>query len=1346
VIELAEPGTLFCVTVRDDTSSEAQAARFISSFQNQVSLDHTLKRLDTGSSALVVGEYLSALVLAPEHCRALALLGDGTPLSVLEIVRSVLDLGLLTPNWESWHLDVPKVAQLSLPSRTLDLIVRRTRQLAPETLALLQCAAVFGDPFELTLLSVASVQADGQAARGVAEAARAGLIERVSWDCYRFVHQSLRDALLGPLPANEVAELHARAAQAMLDTHGSDPETLSSDSIYRLAHHLSLAGASGRSELAFRFSVEAGRRAYQAFDNARALSFLGFAKELAASIGLEEHGLGITIAECQLRLGGMAESLQGFEVELNHTEDQFERAHILSRIAWIYEAEYDTQRAWEVLQKALSALGERPLGGSALGMAKLARLLISLPRVRQASFADEQERRRCELAFNLFFQGCRLASLNAQIGSVLDAAVRCVMTAGKLGPSAQLSRAYLMWAYLLTMLGRTKAAQALSEQTLEMIRQVDDPVALAHYYYTLSAVAGWQGDIERALELGAVALTKYQNWLTTSEVSLMAWNQDLLETIRGRAEKGWPWLEIAISRVLGSEGAPPVSQLLVDRAHAASIHLGRDERQAPLLARLQASRQRIPKSSGFYWLNHAERLRLHTEVFEHGPEFQALVAEFEEAGHDPRRVHLAVSAYYIVLAHARVDACYAGEDHARSAHVHALEAAASDLRRCARVDLILAHSLAIDAHLAYFKGDLGKAERSFEAANELGQREQAPWVLYAVSRGRAHLLRARGQSEAALEQARIAADLAEAHGAVHRLSRIQQEFALAQEQAALLPAALDEATKSRRHLRALLEISRASSLELDPDHQARVVLDEMIAALGAECGLLLMRDSSEGWRAPAVAPSDLNVLAMRDASRHDLSDASMIDISGVAAVLDTRDVSIVESVSAEGAPGSLIMAPLVVQEMPVGAVVMLAPSDTTSFSEQDGEVLKALVSQVPVTLELAQALRDRERLQEDLRQSQKMDAVGRLAGGIAHDFNNMLGAIRVSAETVLANGALDDNDRADLETIQLAADRAAKLTKQLLAFSRRQVFSARVLNLNQVVERVTPMLGRLLGKNIEVVTELGEALHDVKADEAQLEQVLVNLAVNARDAMPDGGTLVLRTENRSLERGAKPGLDPGPYVQLTVEDSGRGMDAETQRRVFEPFFTTKPSGAGTGLGMAMVYGIVRQSGGHVELDSELGRGTRVNILLPRTTEEAIRSTSMVVPKRTVGSGRLLLVDDEPLVRHAMERALTRRGYVVRSVGGAADALAQLEADPRVDLLITDVVMPGMNGMEMVEEMARRGLKPKVLYVSGHADGVMPLRDERDAFLQKPVAAEQLAEKVEQLLGLVESEEPAVDAS
>jgi len=380
---------------------------------------------------------------------------------------------------------------------------------------------------------------------------------------------------------------------------------------------------------------------------------------------------------------------------------------------------------------------------------------------------------------------------------------------------------------------------------------------------------------------------------------------------------------------------------------------------------------------------------------------------------------------------------------------------------------------------------------------------------------------------------------------------------------------------------------------------------------------------------------------------------------------------------------------------------------------------------------------DRKQLEERLYQSQKLDAVGRLAGGVAHDFNNLLTVITVHSGFLL--GSLDPDEageRADVEAIQEAAQRAAALTQQLLAFGRKQVLQPRIVDLNSIVIDTNKMLHRLIGERIEVVTALGSDLWDVQADPGQLEQVLVNLALNARDAMAEGGTLTIRTANVVAEE-VPTNEATGNFVVLSVADSGSGMDAATRARIFEPFFTTKKS-AGTGLGLASVYGIVAQSGGFIDVTSVPDEGTTMAVYLPRVVgEHAALDGPVALPIRPTGGETVLLVEDEDGVRAAARRILAAQGYTVLEAFDGAEALSVAAGhNGTIDLLLTDVVMPRKTGPEAAAELLILRPEIKVLYVSGHADEkILPLAlDGPDtAFVQKPFTHDGLAAAVRELL-------------
>ena len=379
-------------------------------------------------------------------------------------------------------------------------------------------------------------------------------------------------------------------------------------------------------------------------------------------------------------------------------------------------------------------------------------------------------------------------------------------------------------------------------------------------------------------------------------------------------------------------------------------------------------------------------------------------------------------------------------------------------------------------------------------------------------------------------------------------------------------------------------------------------------------------------------------------------------------------------------------------------------------------------------------------LGEQLRQSQKMEAVGRLAGGVAHDFNNMLQIINGYSELVIDQLPGEDPLHAHMQEIKGIVERAAGLTRQLLAFSRQQVLAPQILDLNLAIANLSKMLRRLIGEDIELVMHEGHPLSKVKADPGQIDQVILNLAVNARDAMPRGGKLTIETANVEIDGSfalAHFPMTPGPYTMIAVTDAGHGMDAETQARIFEPFFTTKEKGKGTGLGLATVYGIVKQSGGFIWVESEVGKGTTFKVYLPPASEAAAPQRPELAPSMLQGTETVLLVEDEEYVRSLVRKSLQSKGYTVLEARNGEDALrvAREHAGP-IHLLITDVVMPGMSGRELAERLAPLRREMKTLYMSGYADDAIlhhGVLHSGGALLQKPFTAEALANKVRQVL-------------
>jgi PAS domain S-box-containing protein len=426
-----------------------------------------------------------------------------------------------------------------------------------------------------------------------------------------------------------------------------------------------------------------------------------------------------------------------------------------------------------------------------------------------------------------------------------------------------------------------------------------------------------------------------------------------------------------------------------------------------------------------------------------------------------------------------------------------------------------------------------------------------------------------------------------------------------------------------------------------------------------------------------------------------------------------------------------------------------------SFRKKDGSIFRAMVTSYEVDFGGSSAfvgtiedVTEKEKLEERFRQAERLESLGQLAGGVAHDFNNLLAVIlnvtatlKSQAHDAAGKGeAQSDETLRDLERVEKAGQSAARLTKQLLSFARREVAQKSVLDVGEQVEGLTELLRRTLGSHVVLKTSLESDLWPVMMDPGHLEQVLINLSVNARDAMPKGGTLLITAKNVTVDESyaeSHPGIKPGRHVELQVADTGTGMDKATQEHLFEPFFTTKPIGQGTGLGLATVYGAVKQAEGQVSVYSEVGRGTTVTVLLPVTEAERPMTTAPVPVQRKVGTGTVLMVEDYPELRMLIEEILTGNGYTVLPApdGAAALELAREHAG-EIDILLTDVVMPNMLGPDLAAQLKTENPNLRALFMSGHAQpalgGAAALPPDVP-LLQKPFMANELLDKMSEVL-------------
>jgi PAS domain S-box-containing protein len=438
-------------------------------------------------------------------------------------------------------------------------------------------------------------------------------------------------------------------------------------------------------------------------------------------------------------------------------------------------------------------------------------------------------------------------------------------------------------------------------------------------------------------------------------------------------------------------------------------------------------------------------------------------------------------------------------------------------------------------------------------------------------------------------------------------------------------------------------------------------------------------------------------------------------------------------------PESALSAPMIVMGKTVGCVEVQS-YQPHAYRNEHATAMRMAANLAATAVENIDLIERERENAEQLRQSQKMDAVGQLAGGVAHDFNNLLTVITGYSDLAIRRIPANDPMRRNLDQIKKAGDRAASLTRQLLAFSRKQMFQEKVIDLNSIVADMDKMLRRLIGEDIDLVSLLEPSLAQINADPGQIEQVLLNLVVNARDAMPRGGKLTIETGYANLDESyvkSHPVAETGRYVMLAVSDTGSGMDATTQKRIFEPFFTTKEVGKGTGLGLATVYGIVKQSGGNIWVYSELGSGTTFKIYLPIAENLATLEAEITLVDTPQGRGTILLVEDEELVRNLARDILTTNGYQVLTAANGAEALGVCsEQVGQIDLMITDVVMPLMGGRELAERISHLRPETKVLYMSGYTDDAIVrhgILEDSVSFIQKPFSFELLARKVREVL-------------
>lgn len=1328
---------------RSSASSPGALADRFAAAQPKRSLVVELGPLTETQVGALIASHLAEPRASEALVRRVHAMADGTVLGVLEVLGAFLDAGAVRPHSRAWLFDVARADRIVLPRGALALLGRRLAELPAATQRVLEAAAVIGTAFDDALLGRVVELSVDDLGFGLAAARRAGLVEPEGDGNHRFVHDSLREMLLEGIEGGARKRLHQRVAESLASERASTV-----DALCAIALHFVNGEVDKDPSQALEACRAAARAALDRFSNETALEYLGYAGKAAVRAGRRlDANHHRAVGEAQLRLGMLDESLAAFSAALECSADPKERATLLGRLAWVYQTRAEPKRASEMLERAFLALGVRmPVGtvGSA------ARTALAVAGAKARRFVDRAGRapgrEEIELLSGLHYQNARLGLEYGEPLRLVQSSAEA-LELSKQGASARATaRARAINGFVLKGMRLHDASSREFTRAEAIAAEQHDPVTTVFCLQLRSSALLYAGELDVGMNLARECVDIFGPWLELNEYCYHISNAEMIQTARGRSVEAWSWLERGLDRLRRSNTRPVAVEYLLHRTRATLAALGR-EPSTPWLAGQLAAVAAGAGGHGFHrLLSWGPRARWYVERGDFGDEFEALIRAFEAEGHEPRSVHPVVSEYYLAIVHARMFQAFRSSALERDRHVAALRRATADLAVIAKLPVLRAHLLLAEGTLAWLEGNERKSSKALGEAEALADEQSCPWVLYGVARARAHKLRAEGRGDAARDQARIAEMLAAEHGAVHRARWVREEFALPSPVPEV--TALERSTSSRRssrmnrQLAALLHVAQAPRRDLKTEQQAGRILDELMSSINAARGAIWFQPESTttGTAVFRHRGSEISISIGADSPHgallravHQVGEA-WPPLTGEARGLGEQPFD----------PTRVIAVPLNLYEKPVGALCIERSIEDAPFSLDDRSLLVLLSHQVPITLEIARLLFEREQLHTSLQQAKKMEAMGQLAGGLAHDFNNMLAAMKVALSAARERAALDAELTIELDIISQATTRAAQLTSQLLSFSRHQPVPVAVHDVNQLIATLEPMLRRVVGSKVTVSTNLSPAVDAVEVDQGSFDQALVNLLINARDAMPNGGTLTITTRNVVLGDGAAQhvNLMPGAYVELEVADTGEGMSVETLSRIFEPFFTTKPSGSGSGLGLSMVYAFARNCGGGIDVSSEVGKGTQFRLFLKRVERRHISPVRPIgaLPAPIVkheGPDTILVVDDDDLVRRSIAKILERNGYRVVAASGSLEALdVAREQGARIGLVILDVLMPGVTGPELGRRLYDLNLSAKLLFVSGFSPESIPLEEAQVAsemLLQKPFSQTALLERVRQLM-------------
>jgi eukaryotic-like serine/threonine-protein kinase len=1341
-----------------------------------------LARLDDSAARMLIADHLGIAASDVDETLATRIftMSGGTPLGVHEVLGAFLDAGAVRPREHGWLFDGTRTDRAVLPRGVSALFGRRIGELPGSTRRILETAAFVGTSFRADLVSKALKISPEDLSYGLVASRRAGLIEveRESSNAHRFIHDSLRELLTEDVSASERRAIHSSIAEA-LDAGGGSAQELSFEDLCAMANHY----ASGETDRDVRRVVEvtraAGEAALKRFDNDTALRFFRNAREAAERGGISlDAPYFRSVGEASLRLGALDAAVAAFESALRLAQAPTDRAMLYGRLAWVFDSKAEPELAWKALEEAFRAMNRqmpiedvRSAANTSVRLAKfgLGKLLDRNRDVSEPKPNAEEIDRLC----TLHYQNARLGMEYGKPVRVLQSSLESVALASGGAPATR-ARAEVFHAFVMTAAGMHEAAARSLARAEGIADKHQDLLVTAFCAQMRAMVASWAGDFDEALVLMRNCIDVYGPWYELNEYALITSSAELLNTLRGRPLESWHWMDRTVQRLKRSRLRPASTDFIVQRTRAALAALNRDARNDPWLQKeLNATSPEDPGRGYHRLVSWGPRARFYLET-NNFVALDVVVQQFEAEGHNPKTVHLGLSEYYATVAHARIHQCLiAPSPVERRQRADALRKAADDVKACGRLPLLKAHALLAYGVLAWVEGNEKKARTLLVESEESAREHDCPWVLYGAARARAHMLRAAGRELAARDQARVAEAIARETGAATRQRWIAEDFGLddlvtkhlrrLSNVGALVGGAAGAGTSTvqsrsqshssssvtNRQLTALLHVVRAPRRELRTEQQAAAILDELISSLHAERGAIWFRPEPNAaitavsrHRASEVSVSIHDESPRGSLLRHvqatgqpwPLGAATSDPQVDPPAVLDELDIDRVLAV------------PLFLYEKPVGALCIERGAADPAFLLDDRSLLEILSHQVPIALEIARLLFEREQLHTSLQQAKKMEAMGQLAGGLAHDFNNMLAAMKVSLNAAQERALEDEELTTELEIIGDAMQRAAQLTGQLLSFSRHQPVPAAIHDVTELVLKLEPMLRRVAGQAVNVVVKTAPNVGAVEVDQSSFDQALVNLLINARDAMPSGGTFTITTRSVTVEGNEAQRLSvlAGDFVAVEVSDTGEGMSAETMTRIFEPFFTTKAAGRGTGLGLATVYAFARNSGGAIDVSSELGKGTEFRVLLRKASRA--RSSQPVKAVTITGGGEssdrsgpdtILVVDDDDLVRRSIAKILERNGYRVLAASGSTEALdVARQHGSRIALIILDVLMPGLTGPELGRRLYDLNLPAKMLFVSGFSPESIQIEEAQvaaESLLQKPFSQAVLLERVRSLM-------------